>query len=94
MKFEVIVKKLNEVKTGVSENSGDRWKYQGAILEAQDGEKVARWLATLGTEAVDEVQRLGITEGCRLIVDLHFATKKNYNNYVDNKVYVESMALA
>ena len=93
MKFQAIVKKLNDVKSGVSENTGDPWKYRGVILETQDGERVARWLATLGTKMVDEVARQGITEGSKVIVNLHFFTQTNYNKYVDNKVFVDSITL-
>ena len=94
MRFEAIVKKLNDLKQGVSQTTGNPWKYRGVILEVQDGERVARWLATLGTKMVDEVARQGITEGSKVIVDLHFFTQTNYNKYVDNKVFVDSIALA
>lgn len=93
MKFEAIVKKLNDLKQGVSMHTGETWRYRGVILETQDGERPARWLATLGTKMVDEVDRQGITEGSKVIVDLHFFTQTNYNKYVDNKVFVDSIAL-
>ena len=93
MRFEATVKKLNQVKSGQSDHTGDIWKYQGIILEAPDGEKVARWLATLGTKMVDEVARQGIKEGDKVIADLRFTTQSNYNKFVDNKIYVERIAL-
>ena len=93
MKFEAIVKKLNDLKQGVSQNTGDPWKYRGVILEVQDGDKVARWLATMGTKMVEEAARLGITEGSKVIVDLRFFTQTNYNKFVDNKVFVDSITL-
>ena len=91
MRFEATVKKLNEVKSGVSENTGDPWKYRGVILETPDGERVARWLATLGTKMGDEVERQGIKEGDKVIVDLRFFTSTNYNKFVDNKIFVDSI---
>ncbi len=93
MRFEATVKKLNELKSGVSENTGDPWRYRGVILETPDGDRVARWLATLGTKMVDEVERQGIKEGDKVIVDLRFFTSTNYNKFVDNKIFVESIAL-
>ena len=94
MKFNATVKVLQEVKSGTSDSTGNAYKYQGVILEFADGERLARLLASLGTEQVESVQKQGIAVGSRVIVDLQFTTRVNYNKFVENKIYVSQIALA
>lgn len=91
MKFEVTVKVLQGIRSGIGLNTGNPFRYQGVILETQDGDHSARWLASLGTEMVDKVEREGIKVGDRVLVDLTFTTVVNYNKFVDNKVYVKDI---
>ena len=92
MKFEAIVKVVNEVKEGVSQASGNNYKYQSIILETPDGEGVARLLVSLGTKQVDEMQSQDIQVGNRVVVDLTFTTYITRANYVENRIYVNEIA--
>jgi len=93
MKFEATVKVVNSVQEGVSRSTGNPYKYQSVILEAQDGEHSARWLASMGTKQVESFAQQGIKVGDRVIVDLSFQTAVNNNNFVNNKVYVNEIVL-
>ena len=92
MKFEATVKILNEVKEGVSQASGNSYKYQSMILETADGEGVARVLVSLGTKQVDAMQSQDIQVGNRVVVDLTFTTYITRANYVENRIYVNEIA--
>lgn len=93
MKFEATVKVINPLKEGMSQATGNPYKYQSIVLEAPDGEHTARWLASLGTRQVEVFQQLGIKPGMKVIVDLTFTTHIN-SSYVDNRIYVNEIALA
>ena len=92
MKFEATVKVVNEVKEGVSQASGNNYKYQSMILETADGEGVARVLVSLGTKQVDAMQSQDIQVGNRVVVDLTFTTYITRANYVENRIYVNEIA--
>lgn len=92
MKFQATVKVVNEVKTGISRNTGDEYKYQTIVIEVPDGEKTARMVVSLGTREVESVQKQGIEKGSQVVVDLSFTTVVNFSKYVDNRIYVNEIA--
>lgn len=94
MKFQATVKVLSDVKSGISRNTGDEYKYQSMTIEFPDGEGTARMLTSLGTKEVEKVASLGIQRGSQVFVDLYCTTVTTFNKFVENRIYVRDIALA
>ena len=93
MKVQAIVKVLDAPVKKVSK-SGHDYEQQIMVLEAQDGEGVARWSFSLKEEEQKAVREMGLRVGNLVEADIQFDTFTGANGFVGNKIGIKDIGLA
>ena len=93
MKVQAIVKVLDAPVKKVSK-AGHDYEQQIMVLEAQDGEGVARWSFSLKEEEQKAVREMGLRVGNLVEADIQFDTFTSASGFVGNKVGINAIGLA
>ena len=91
MKVQAIVKVLDAPVKKVSK-AGHDYEQQIMVLEAQDGEGVARWSFSLKEEEQKAVREMGLRVGNLVEADIQFDTFTGASGFVGNKVGIKTIS--
>ena len=88
MEVKATVKLIGEMKSGISQRTGNAWKCCTIMLELIDSEGTHHLWGTIFNDSLDGFEQKGIAAGNNVTARLRFTSRPYRTNYVGTDVEI------